>query len=125
MSRGNWKDKEITLENEKSLIYIYMYICFDVVHPQICQAQFAFRNQPRRHNTSPFLSHNTNPQNTKQLIYSRFGYGSKLGTPIIGYLCDPKKSLIFWTQRSHHSYGEVSDSEVVINSPDLGLSENH
>ena len=63
-----------------------MYICFDVVHPQICQAQFAFRNQPRRHNTSPFLSHNTNPQNTKQLIYSRFGYGSKLGTPIIGLL---------------------------------------
>jgi hypothetical protein len=26
MSRGNWKDKEITLENEKSLIYIYTCI---------------------------------------------------------------------------------------------------
>ena len=27
MSKGNWKDEEITLKNEKSLIYIYIYAC--------------------------------------------------------------------------------------------------
>ena len=46
-----------------------MYICFDGVHPQICQAQFAFRNQPGRHNTSPFLSHKNR---TPKILSNRY-----------------------------------------------------
>ena len=129
MSKGNWKDEEITLKNEKSLIYIYMHVYMLWRRPSsnlpgsICIPKPTWKTQ-----YIPLLvSQEPNPQNTKQSIYSRFGYGSKLSTPIknwstkrislvpksdkkrysnnLGpkYLCDPKKTLNFWIQRSHHS----------------------